>query len=149
MCGGGNVISDIVWRTKINIGMSSLTPPSWLSLIFQPSMTTQEYPLPFSPISFSWIPVWMGKVTLERCMFHRNPWLVLNSWPFPMMEEWNKTGFVHFLFFPSLPSPSWYFFCRSWKKRLHKCLQRLRASRMQRRGKRQIRTLVRGPGKWG
>lgn len=134
-----SILEWVLWLLQAD--WSWFSSPQW--------QQTQEYPLPFSPISSSWIPVRMGRVTSEWCVFHRHPWLVLSSWRFPMMEGWNKTGFVHLLFFPSLPSPSWYFFCRSWKKRLHKCLQRLRASKMQRRGKRQTRTLVRGPGKWG
>lgn len=52
------------------------------------------------------------------------------------------------LVFPPSPSFSWYFFCRSWRKRLLKCLQKLSASKMQRRGKRQTIILGSRPGKW-
>lgn len=60
----------------------------------------------------------------------------------------SKTCSVCLLFFPPLPSSSWYFFCRGWRKRLLRCLQRSSVSNMQRRGKRQTIILESRPGKW-
>lgn len=69
------------------------------------------------------------------------------TWPTPITEGRSKTCSLHLLLFPQSPSLSWYFFCRSWRNRSPKCLQRLNASKM-RRGKRQTIMLGSRPGKW-
>lgn len=78
----------------------------------------------------------------------------MTTWP--VLFLWLREEVRHALMLPysiccfslhCLPS-SWDFFCRSWRRRLLRCLQRLNVSNMHRRNKRQKIILESRPGKW-
>lgn len=133
--------------------MNSQTDPCWLSLIFQPWMAA-DMGIPSAPPSHYYFFFQLeslldgqGHIKAVHVSQTSLPGSDKLTWPTPITEGRSKTCSLHLLLFPQSPSLSWYFFCRSWRNRSPKCLQRLNASKM-RRGKRQTIMLGSRPGKW-
>lgn len=121
----------------------------WLSTLAKLDWQ-QTWQYPSSPISHCFH-LESIRVTSEQCPFHRHPWLVVTVWRVLLLwlrEEVRYTLYASAVFPSTSPSSFCYFFCRGWRKRLLKCLQRLSAFKMQRRGNRQTIILGSRPGKW-
>lgn len=127
--------------------------PHWLSWIFPVLIDNRHENILLSlfPVVFIWNPAASFQSSAHSIG------ILSWSWPPDLSFSYDRgreldilllflTGCL--LVFPPLPSSSWYFFYRSWRRRLLRCLQRLSVSNIQRRSKWQTVILESRSGKW-
>lgn len=136
---------------KSTVGWVLWHSPHWLSLIFPVLIDNRHENILLSlfPVVFIWNPAVLFQSSAHFLGILGWSWAPDLSFSYDWGEKQDVLLLfltVCLLFFLPLLSSSWHFFCRSWRRRLLRCLQRLSVSK--RRIRRQTIILESRPGKW-